>query len=853
MEPNYSAATTPTVGPPPVRTPLFCDRIHNGWINSVCWLVPPVPLEPCDFESESESDDPARGGKVWLVTGSSDRTISVHQFRGFGNWGSPKLTKVWQSTSEPGDGPIYSVAFSPDGTMLASAGATRAQHAGEKSSGRVSIWDVTQSVPRSIWAHAEGQNSSPVRCVAWDPDSAQVGIGSEDNTVRIIDIRKPLQLLLELLMCARTTQDWEKLAIGLAQSAVAVNHTDLLMQQQSAGEIRQNGLSNEKGWTVFHELAQCVPGVRAGDLWSTLLEHYAEHKRVYTPLLDSDHKTALDHAILRKDVAGVEFFCKTLTAANSLECAGSVTHSLVLLADSLPRQIVKALTWLDTDRGSTSEPASFQNQRNIRYLAVPIEARLTRASADADASRVWDGIEIESHESSDSSSGNLFDCECELKLLAFKGIAGSEFAGGIETSPYHKLVSNCPPTHQEDLFRTSLIRVMTEFKWKTYARDLKRTQVAFNLAHYLLVCVALVLSTRITDRSAFGAGSLGGLRNESAVISGWSEWVESEAFVCTFLHCVMMLSNTVMLWAEVKDMVMEYRLTGMDGLSWYFSSMWNYVDCLGVLCLYGASYSYFHGNTKSLQHFGTAGTLFNLGTFLQSLQPLDEVFLGGIHVIVLTKIISDSVGFMFIFCMMLYGFAVALTVSMPASDAYDIDDKTLGLGAPLVKILEAMSGAYEPDDYGSPEAATVLIIFIFAIIIIMLNMLIALMSDTYEDMMENKAEILLHAQAATIIDLEHGLTREQLQNKAWFPQYIQVLQPVVYSGVDYIGRRKMAIEAERNEARFLEACELSNTHSKFMERRLNELETAQTELKQELKQDLQHVVKLLTGIQQQRR
>jgi len=57
-----------------------------------------------------------------------------------------RFLQVWQSTPEPGDGPIYSVAFSPDATMLAAAGSTDAYK--QSGYGRVSIWDATQTVSR---------------------------------------------------------------------------------------------------------------------------------------------------------------------------------------------------------------------------------------------------------------------------------------------------------------------------------------------------------------------------------------------------------------------------------------------------------------------------------------------------------------------------------------------------------------------------------------------------------------------------------------------------------------------------------------------------------------------------------
>ena len=131
----------------------------------------------------------------------------------------------------------------------------------------------------------------------------------------------------------------------------------------------------------------------------------------------------LDHAILQRDVAGVEFFCTTLTTANSLECAGSVTNSLMLLADHLPLQIVKVINWLDRTKLKERDPksastGSFQTLRKILHLAKPIEQRLTRASANADASVVWDkDKEFGAVEDKDREK-NLFDCGAYIPSLS---------------------------------------------------------------------------------------------------------------------------------------------------------------------------------------------------------------------------------------------------------------------------------------------------------------------------------------------------------------------------------------------------------------------------------------------------
>ncbi|HLV97125.1 MAG TPA: serine/threonine-protein kinase [Ktedonobacterales bacterium] len=69
--------------------------------------------------------------------------------------------------------PVYAVAWSPDGSKIASAGRDK----------KVLIWDVKKGVPTFIFTGHKGY----VNAVSWSPDGSKIASGSDDMTVLVWD------------------------------------------------------------------------------------------------------------------------------------------------------------------------------------------------------------------------------------------------------------------------------------------------------------------------------------------------------------------------------------------------------------------------------------------------------------------------------------------------------------------------------------------------------------------------------------------------------------------------------------------------------------------------------------------
>ncbi len=123
-------------------------------------------------------------GKI-LVTGAGDRANPLEQ-----EVENVTELKLWEVASgkeiaslKGHRGPVYAVAFSPDGTILASAGGDLGKRLGE-----LKLWDVAT---RKELASLEGHRDE-LRAVAFSPDGKLLASGGYDKTVKLWDVQKIL-------------------------------------------------------------------------------------------------------------------------------------------------------------------------------------------------------------------------------------------------------------------------------------------------------------------------------------------------------------------------------------------------------------------------------------------------------------------------------------------------------------------------------------------------------------------------------------------------------------------------------------------------------------------------------------
>jgi hypothetical protein len=404
-----------------------------------------------------------------------------------------------------------------------------------------------------------------------------------------------------------------------------------------------------------------------------------------------------------------------------------------------------------------------------------------RRSMGVRGSVEWDTYEGE---------GAEVKCDCMLQVVALKGFAGPPTKDSLP--PYTRLVNAVSKGQLGDLLNTKLMIRATHFKWETFVRTRVVDRLRWYLVHFALASTALIISTQTSeDNIEFHANG------------GWMAWdmtAPTPAMMSDVLHAFLLISNSLVVAREIKQYVAL-----VSSIREHLSDMWNLFDLGGILALYVASGAHFAHQTYLLQQVGAFGVLLNAFSVLQMLQPFD---LTGPLIATVIEIIFEIRGFVCILMILLVGFSVSFTVSMPENDAFDSG----GAAGPLAGVMttfQAIVGSFHMKDYSNSEAKAFFYLFLFAMVVVMLNLLIAIMGDAYEKVKEREVVEARKLQAQVIIDEEAMMHADgKCDNAKLFPEFLEVLQgleppPPEWAGVSgavsLVEAQVAALRAETTE------------------------------------------------------
>lgn len=209
------------------------------------------------------------------------------------------------------------------------------------------------------------------------------------------------------------------------------------------------------------------------------------------------------------------------------------------------------------------------------------------------------------------------------------------------------------------------------------------------------------------------------------------------------------------------------------------ASGWNMLDIAGVAALYTSVSAHTAGLNSVLAYSGALGVLFNFLSILQLLRPYEVT--GPVIKMTTTILLNGDIkGFLCVSLLLLVGFSAAFTVCMPESQFFGFNGQHGGPAYGFLVVFQFMLGTFELDNYTHPVAIMMFVLFAFVMVLVLLNLLIAMMNDCYNDVKQQSLKEVEKLRAETIMSLERRLfkwQRKKMMADLCFAEYLQQLVP----------------------------------------------------------------------------
>jgi hypothetical protein len=362
-----------------------------------------------------------------------------------------------------------------------------------------------------------------------------------------------------------------------------------------------------------------------------------------------------------------------------------------------------------------------------------------------------------------------------VEVIALRGFAARPADGSLP--PYTTLINNAAQGSEFQLSRlmkTKLMKVTTKFKWEKHVRARVVHRLFFYMAHLAIAAVALLVSSQTGLASPIDWSNL--------------DWgAMNMAIVSDLLQGALLVTNSFMLWKEVHEVwltLKEQNLMKTTGatcwtalwaaLTEHLSAGWNLCDLAGIIALFVATAAHFTGSTVLLQQIGAVGVLLNAFSLLKLVQPLYKSMGTLIEVLTQTSTSPEVLGFGGVMVVLIWGFGAAFTVSMPHNEAFFTANRTVLPG--LLTATMAMVGDFDVDQYEFGTPFVMFILFLYLVIIVMFNVLIAIVSELYIEVKISEDVEVYRRRAEAIVSAEARMSNTDKQDSAYFPEFLEVLR-----------------------------------------------------------------------------
>ncbi len=675
---------------------------------------------------------------------------------------------------------IVSVGFSPDGSMLLAA-----------SSSIVKLYDANRGRLIMDLSHENDNNDDDdcdLRVASWSPDGSKIVTGGKLQQIHIWYIYHHiaytgLHLVTELdnaIVQYISNSSKFSLKGGVFETYPFLLHSEYLGRPLIDRIIESGDLKNIRIAAEIAPMCLLQPqkDYNTGTYFN-MLRYFINNKNakvcsylvgVYNEVLLPPNSLMQSQRLLPQHMMAAQF-------TNGLPpCDIIDVNDLVILAKEY-KELISLLI-----RNLVAVPNS---RVVIGKWKQKLKHFLVQGSDEAYPISFWNSDENK------SIKPDAIEFAVEVAILPLRNVAclQTDFLGAVFSA-----VKGDPMS-----FESEFLEILVDFKWNIYVRNvfmrdwiLYATMTAAYTAHSLW----FITYTRLP---------VGTIERNLGII----------------LYTIVLFLHLYFVHHEVKQAAAEKGNTLYEILMNHLADPWNLQDLTRLSVVSSALIYYFVLLVKSSSNGGNIDPfdlrlvstlsalsipMFALG-FLFYLQALSKY---GALVRMVFKIIESIRSFLAVLIILIFGYSASfnlMTLTDYGSAAADADDTSWStypdslLSSSLLVMGVDVSIEAIKDAHYAPIAVTLLVSFMFLMGVILLNLLIAIMSDKHGEVKKMERASANYNRAGIVVEYEKLIGKNHPYRdpthddyKLYSPKYLQVLRPERVTGEKEDGKEIQALE-----------------------------------------------------------
>ena len=381
-----------------------------------------------------------------------------------------------------------------------------------------------------------------------------------------------------------------------------------------------------------------------------------------------------------------------------------------------------------------------------------------------------------------------------------------------------------------DIFQCEIIEILLTFKWKTFIKPMFVRDLRIHYLYVVIYCINVIYMSKNSDDP------------HPAIIVLYVLLIGLFAYISKLN--IVQLMGTVSALSDVPKYFANIR-----NICSYTSLLGTFATIIFQLCLYVKADT--DSSVLLSAHNGCAAITCPL-LVIEILFFLKNLRRKGALIRMIFKMIDGTKVFFGVLCMVVLAFASSFTVLFKDTENYSTFWRSV---MSVFGLLVGNFSIEEINDSSLPFLANILLlIFLLFVSITVLNLMIAMVSDKYDEVTNNSQATATYAMARLILRYERVISMsEKLKNEQlWYPVWLQVARNRIATNSFNDGRYKWVGRIQRLEECMTYNTSLVKAHTKklvepsndVITKLHNDIDTLQKD-QQTLQEDVKQIILLL--------